>query len=63
MLSGKVEFPPVVIKIHWPMAYCPQCCCEEIICIATEMYMCVSCRYVSNGTTKYIEGKVVRCQT
>lgn len=62
-LNGKVEFPPVKIKLHWPDRWCSYCLQEtEEVPPKSEVYMCKSCRRLSYGRTEYVEGTVIPVQ-
>lgn len=57
LATGKVNFPPVTVHLHWPSAGCPQCAgeCEKI---AHEMYQCESCGWVNHGYNKALVAHV-----
>ena len=59
-VGGKVEFPPVTVKLHWPSVWC-EVCTGDTERIAHEMYQCMSCSRVDNGHNKYLTGTVIPC--
>lgn len=58
MLSSKVKFPPVKVKLHWPDRWCKYCL-QETEYLPLELYQCPSCGRVSTGRTEYIDATVI----